>query len=144
MCIKDRGSDFCEKIKKKLGKIAYLVIVDLDLLEDLILYQAVEHGAVNLSEELASIERILRDNHETVVVNDVALNLGAVARQGAALQKKESSEKLTDVKKKKKICLFPMSLKLFQEERKHSVVPNVLYSRYLICWIKTLVTFSEF
>ena len=90
MCIKDRGGVFCKKIKKKLGKIAYLVVVDLNLLEDLILYQAVEHSAVNLSEELASIERILRDNHETVVVNDVALNLGAVARQGAALHNKES------------------------------------------------------
>ena len=82
MCIKDRGSDFCEK--KSLGKIAYLVVVDLDLLKDLILYQAVEHGAVNLSEELASIERILRDNHETVVVNDVALNLGVAEKQGPA------------------------------------------------------------
>ncbi len=92
MCILKLKVRILGKHKNMLGhnweKIAYLIVIDLDLLEDLILYQAVEHGAVNLSEELASIQRILRDNHETVVVNDVALNLGAVARQGASLKKK--------------------------------------------------------
>ena len=69
---------------KRTTKI-HLIIIDLDLLVDLVLHEAVEHSAVDLAEELAGVERVLGDDHEAVVVNDVALDLGAVAGQGTSL-----------------------------------------------------------
>ena len=51
-----------------------LVIVDLDLLEHMILLQALQDSSVNLTKEFASVERILGDQDETVVVEHIAFN----------------------------------------------------------------------
>ena len=51
-----------------------LVIVDLDLLEHMILLQALQDSSVNLTKEFASVERILGDHDETIVVEYIAFN----------------------------------------------------------------------
>jgi len=51
----------------------YLIIEDLDPLEDVVLDKAVEDGPVDLPEELAGVELVLRDDDEAVVVQHVAL-----------------------------------------------------------------------
>ena len=51
-----------------------LVIEDLDLLEHMILLQDLQDRSVNLTKEFASVERILGDDDETVVVDHIAFN----------------------------------------------------------------------
>ena len=51
-----------------------LVIIDLDLLEHMILLQALQDCSVNLAKEFASVERILGDHDKTVVVQHIAFN----------------------------------------------------------------------
>ena len=64
-----------------------LIVVDLDLLEDVVLDETVEHGAVNLAKELAGVELVLRDDDKAAVVQHVALHLVRGAGQTVRLQK---------------------------------------------------------
>ncbi len=57
-----------------------LVVKDLDPLEDVVLDEAVEDGPVDLPEELASVELVLGDDDEAVVVEHVALHRVVLAR----------------------------------------------------------------
>ena len=58
-----------------------LVVVDLDLVEHVVLLEAVEDRAVDLAEELADVVGILGDDHEAVVVQHVALDGLVLTRQ---------------------------------------------------------------
>ena len=47
----------------------------------MVLLEAVQDGAINLSEELANVVGILRDDDKAIVVKDIALNGLVLARQ---------------------------------------------------------------
>jgi hypothetical protein len=60
------------KVKHKT--VFYLIVKNFDLLEDIVLDEAVEDGAVDLAEELAGVQLVLGNDDEAVVVQDVALH----------------------------------------------------------------------
>ncbi len=77
-----------------------LVIEDLDPLEDVVLDEAVEDGAVDLPEELAGVELVLGDDDKAVVVKDVTLHRVVLAGDLVpALQAKHHTHRHPDRRK---------------------------------------------